>query len=394
MSRTPIDHSPDLQRLRTEGYNIQISDANFLLVHDVPYVTANRTIARGILASNLDLAGDRTVRPQDHTAKFAGEYPCDSSGQPLLILQHESRDFPLGSGVKAQHSFSRKPARGHYEDYYEKMTTYIALLAQQVAAIDAEATAKTRRVIEAEFGAGPHNYLETASSRAEINEATAKLAEEVIAIVGLGGTGSYVLDLVAKTPVKQIHLFDADDFLTHNAFRSPGAPALEELRTQPLKVEYLKNIYQRMHRGIITHPVNVDASNVDNLAGMSFVFLCMEGGPEKRAIIERLEQSGTPFVDVGMGLFCKRASIGGILRAVLSLPDQREQARSRISFASDDAENEYDKNIQIADLNALNACFAVMMWKKLRGFYFNRGKERFISYTVTGSLHVKGDIVQ
>ncbi len=73
MSRTPIDLSSDLQRLREEGYNIQITDANFLIVRDVPYVTNNRTIARGIIASNLDLAGDRTVQPQDHTAKFAGE---------------------------------------------------------------------------------------------------------------------------------------------------------------------------------------------------------------------------------------------------------------------------------------------------------------------------------
>lgn len=390
---TLIDRSADLQRLRADGYNIQITDANFLLVRDVPYVTSRRTVETGILASNLDLAGDQTVRPQDHTAKFAGEYPCDSSGQPLTTLRHTSQDFPLGSGVTAQHSFSRKPARGYYDNYYEKMTTYVALLAQQVVAIDPEASAKTFRVIEAEPDTGPFTYLETASARAEIIEATAKLIEDAVAIVGLGGTGSYVLDLVAKTPVNQIHLFDADDFLTHNAFRTPGAASLDELRARPIKIDYLKGIYSRMHRGIMAHPIRVDASNVDKLAGMSFVFLCMESGPEKRAIVERLEAAGTPFADVGMGLFCKRGSIGGILRTVLSLPDQRERARSRISFAADDAENEYDKNIQVADLNALNACLAVIAWKKLRGCYFNQGKERFISYTITNSLQVKGDIV-
>jgi hypothetical protein len=37
---------------------------------------------------------------------------------------------------------------------------------------------------------------------------------------GLGGTGSYILDLVSKTPVNEILLFDSDDFLQHNAFRS------------------------------------------------------------------------------------------------------------------------------------------------------------------------------
>lgn len=394
MSRTLIDRNPDLLHLLQDGYNIQVTDANFLLMHDVPFVTPNRTIATGVLATSLELAGDKTVQPQDHTAKFIGEFPCDSAGQPMSIMVHQTADVPLGSGFTANHSFSRKPARGHYLDYYEKMTHYVALLAQQVAAINPEATAKTFRVVESAPNDGPHVYRETASARAEIVEVTAKLADEVIAIVGLGGTGSYVLDLVVKAPVKQIHLFDADEFLTHNAFRAPGAATLEQLRTRPLKVEYFRSIYERMHRGIVCHPVRVDATNAGELSGMSFVFLCMESGPEKRAIIERLEQSGIPFTDVGMGLFNKRGSIGGLLRTVLSLPDQREQARERISFAADDAQNEYDKNIQVADLNAMNACFAVIAWKKHRGFYFDLGKERFTSYSVTSSLHVKSDIAE
>jgi hypothetical protein len=147
-----------------------------------------------------------------------------------------------------------------------------------------------------------------------------------------------------------------------------------------------------MHRGIVPHPEKLTSDNVDQLQGMSFVFLCMESGPEKRAIIEKLEALGIPFVDVGMGLYSKRNSIGGILRSVLSLPDRRSEARSRISFASDDAQNEYDRNIQVADLNALNACLAVIAWKKSKGFYFDLGHERFISYTIGNSLLSKDDI--
>lgn len=393
MSSTLIDRSTDLQRLRGAGYNIGISDAGFLLVRDVLYVNERREIATGTLVSNLDLAGDITVQPQDHTAKFIGEYPCDAAGKPLAALKHQSGSYAVGNGLVAQHSFSRKPACGYYQDYYEKMTAYVALIGKYVAEIDPHATARTGRVIEPEDDQSPFNYLDTASSRAEINAATAKLVEDAVAIVGLGGTGSYVLDMVAKTPVKQIHLFDDDRFLTHNAFRAPGAPAIEELRKQPLKVEYLKAIYSRMHRGIVEHPVAVNADNADELRGMSFVFLCMEGDAAKRAIIGKLEELGIPFADVGMGLYVKRDSIGGMVRTVLSLPGARDAARARISFAADDAENEYDKNIQIADLNALNACFAVIAWKKLRGFYFNLGKERFSSYTISNSLLAKGDLV-
>jgi hypothetical protein len=273
------------------------------------------------------------------------------------------------------------------------MTAYIALLGKYVAVIDPNITARTRRVIEPEDDGLPFNYLDTNSARAEINAITAKLQHDAVAIVGLGGTGSYVLDLVAKTPVKHIHLFDSDRFLTHNAFRAPGAPAIEELRKQLLKVEYLAAIYSRMHRGIVPHPDHIDASSVDKLQGMSFVFLCMEGGPAKRAVVGQLEALGIPFIDVGMGLYAKRDSIGGMLRSVVSLPDAREAARGRISFAADDANNEYDKNIQIADLNALNACLAVIAWKKHRGFYFNLGRERFVSYTIANSLLAKGNVM-
>ncbi len=51
---------------------------------------------------------------------------------------------------------------------------------------------------------------------------------------------------------------------------------MEELRQQQPKVEYLKGIYSRMHRGIVAHQVQVDAGNVDQLAGMAFVFLSMD----------------------------------------------------------------------------------------------------------------------
>ena len=84
------------------------------------------------------------------------------------------------------------------------------------------------------------NYTETASDRVGIGALTVLLAYERVAIIGLGGTGSYVLDFVAKTPVREIRIIDGDEFLQHNAFRAPGAPSLDELREAPKKVDYLQ----------------------------------------------------------------------------------------------------------------------------------------------------------
>jgi hypothetical protein len=252
--------------------------------------------------------------------------------------------------------------------------------------------ARTRRIVEPEDEESPFHYLDTASARFEINTITQKLAVERLAIVGLGGTGSYLLDLLAKTPAKEIHLFDGDVFSSHNAFRAPGAASKDDLHKQPMKVDYFKEIYDRVHKGMVAHDVYVYASNVDQLRNMVCVFLCMAAVPEKKLIIEKLEEFGVPFIDVRMGLYANKEALGGILRVTTSLPDDRAMARARISFAGTDENNEYDKNIQIADLNALNAVHAVIRWKKMWGFYFDHKKERFTSFTIGGNLLLNEDI--
>lgn len=98
-------------------------------------------------------------------------------------------------------------------------------------------------------------YPDTNSSRAGIEFLNRKFENQKIAIIGLGGTGSYILDQVAKTPVKEIHIFDGDEFQLHNAFRSPGAVSSEKLETENgiKKVDYYYGIYSNMHAGIKVH---------------------------------------------------------------------------------------------------------------------------------------------
>lgn len=208
-----------------------------------------------------------------------------------------------------------------------------------------------------------------------------------VAIVGLGGTGSYTLDLVSKTPAKEIHLFDGDYFLQHNAFRSPGAPPIDELGKKPKKVHYFRNIYSTMRKNIFANDFDIDKSNVEHLRGMDFVFLCVHGGEVKRPIIEKLEEFGIPFVDVGMGVEVVDQQLLGILRVTTSTADKRDHVRDkkRISFSGGRDDGLYSQNIQIADLNALNAALAVIKWKKLFGFYADFEKEHFTTYTIDGN---------
>jgi hypothetical protein len=206
-----------------------------------------------------------------------------------------------------------------------------------------------------------------------------------IAIIGVGGTGSYVLDLVTKTPVAEIHIFDGDTFFQHNAFRAPGAPSFDELEKMPSKVEYYTKIYSKMRRGIIPHKYCIDSTNAAELQQMNFVFISIDQGKSKKAIIEALESFKVPFVDVGMGLgIGDDGSISGTVRTTSSVDGFRDQPKARISFG-DEKEDEYDTNIQIGELNALNATFAVIKWKKLFGFYADHDCEHNSIYYIEGN---------
>ena len=77
-----LDHSPDLQKLVDEGYELEIR-GSFALVHHVPYVTASKEIDYGTLVSSLTLNGEATTKPNDHIVGFIGNMPCEMKFQVL-----------------------------------------------------------------------------------------------------------------------------------------------------------------------------------------------------------------------------------------------------------------------------------------------------------------------
>ena len=392
MSQRPIDRSPDLKKLRDEGYDLEVRNG-CLLVKDVPYVNSSRQIKHGILVIKLVLANDQTGRPDTHVAYFAGEHPCNEDGSEIEKIKHGSNAHSLAEGVPVNHSFSAKPKPADsYPDYYAQVTTYVAILSGPAQRIDPAFTAKTHPLIVPDDDSDePFNYTDTASSRAEIVAVTKKLALRKIAILGVGGTGSYALDLVAKTPVKEIHLYDGDTFYQHNAFRSPGAPSGEELGAKQPKVTYFKNLYAKMHRGIVDHPVYLDASNVEELRGMDFVFVCLDKGEPKKLIVQKLEEFNIPFTDVGMGIQLDDNMLGGIVRVTTSTAQKRDHFRGRVSFEDTPGDDDYNRNIQIADLNSLNAPLAVIKWKKHFGFYRDLKTEHHSQFSIDTNLLLNED---
>jgi len=372
MSQRLVDLNPDLRRLRDVGYSVDVWEREgYLVVRDVPYVTSEMKVSQGVLISELTLNGDITGRPSTHVIHFAGDFPCYHTGRPLEPLRHQSSSQPIGRGLVSNHSFSNKPKPEGFDNYFDKIHHYASVLSHQARAIEPSASPMSFSPILPEGDDTVFNYIDTASSRAGISAINAKLMLSSVAIIGLGGTGSYILDLIAKTPVKEIHLFDGDKFLQHNAFRTPGAPSLTDLQRNLYKVDYLKEIYARMHRGIVAHPRFMGRPDLNALEGMAFTFICMDAGPAKKSIIEHLVEHSKSFIDVGLGVEIAEDMLTGVTRVTTSTPSAQDHIKTTVSFADVNADDAYRRNIQIADLNALNAALAVIRWKKLMGFYFD-----------------------
>ena len=394
MSRRPIARSPDLSRLLAEGYDIAIR-AGHLIVSRIPYVTAARTVAYGTLITPLNLQDDRTKAPDDHTIFFAGQYPCDRAGHPIEGIRNSSGSIKIAENLVADHRFSAKPQpKGSYDNYYDKVVTYAGILSGPAKALDGTVRPNPGMFVPAaENDDSVFKYLDTASPRAEITAATAKLEMRKVVIIGLGGSGGYVFDLVAKTPVEQLHTYDGDILHQHNAFRAPSAASCSELAAEPKKVAYFEAKYSPMRRGIISHPEHVDTSNIDQMRDADFVFVCIDDGPAKALILEKLEEFGRSFIDVGMGIFLQNEALGGILRVTTSTPAKRDHVRGkqRIPLSKPDDRDEYGRNIQTAELNALNAALAVIKWKKLCGFYIDLEKEHHSTYSIDGNEMTNDD---
>ena len=378
MSPELISRRDDLQRLVADGYELEVR-SGYLVLHRVPYVTSERTVKHGQLVCPIAETGP----PPDHTMYFAGEYPCDDTGAPIEALRNSSNRQELAEGLWVDHYFSARPVAGTYEDYHHKITHYAQVIGRCARRIDPGAVSCAGQLVLSSDQNDPFVFMETASSRTGITRLNERLSGDKIGIVGLGGTGSYILDYVSKTRVAEIHLFDGDRFAQHNAFRAPGPTTAEELERKPTKAQLYSERYAKMRSGVVAHEFDVAANNVDVLGELDFVFVAVDDNETRGWLLPALDGMGIPFVDVGMGIEKTDDKLLGVVRTSFCETPSSSAARRGESGLRN--VGEYERNVQIVELNALNAALAVIRWKKHRGFYLDLGREGRSAYTIDGN---------
>ena len=223
---------------------------------------------------------------------------------------------------------------------------------------------------------GPFKIPNTFEARAAIGGVQDRIRDQRIAIIGLGGTGAYILDLVAKTPVAEIHLLDSDNVDWHNLMRAPGAPTddeIEGLKKDTLsKVAYLLAKYDSLREGIQAHPVGVDSSNAFaeflSQHPVDYAFVCIDqrkdcDSPRQDVVYAALAEAKIPFIDSGVSITLEDNSVRGAVTTSAYAPGSLEW-KDAIPNAGMTGDAPGYRNVQLPEVNALAAALAMMEWRR------------------------------
>ncbi|MCD7059113.1 ThiF family adenylyltransferase [Pelagibacterium xiamenense] len=369
--RVLASRNPFVQDLEEQGYLVDFIGGYFL-IYGLPYLNDRGELAHGDWASPVDLSAEGLLDPpKDHQAWFRGGRPHDQNGRQLR-LGGGANKIKVGEGFETNYSFSYKllDAAGRarpYATFGEKVQTYLDTITGPALAAFPDATPLGAIKAKAAEQGTPLRFPDTLSSRYHMNDLSRLLEGKRVAIVGLGGTGSYILDFIARTHLAEITLFDDDKVHVHTIFRFPG---FISGAIGMLKVDALFRHYANWHSNITAVPERVTEANIDRVQGFDFVFLAIDHGPSRIFIADWLSRNDIPFVDCGMGLNRAPVGLNGVVRVTGADRAAYEATARTVFLPGDDPQGgEYRRQGQIAELNGLNAALAVVRFKQHFGIY-------------------------
>lgn len=363
-------HNPFVQHLMDELY-LPDFVGTYFVIRSLTYLDERGGLQFGDLATPIELSGDGVIQPPTptgHQAWFRGGRPHNPDGTQVHLGGGPQR-IVIAADFETDQSFSCKLTDDQtgqlrpYHSFEEKIRTYLDKITGPAVAKFPDS--RTRRAIAArvEEQGTPLRYPDMLSSKYHMNDLSRLLVGKRVAIIGLGGTGSYILDFIARTHLAEIALFDDDAVLADTIFRYPGF--IPGALNNKKKVHALSEQYANWHSNITAVAERVTADNIESLALFDFTFVSIDDGPSRIFIVDWLSQRGIPFVDTGMGLNRVPGGLNGVARITgVDRTAFEETARTVFLPGERPEEDDYRRQAQIAELNALNAALAVIRFKQ------------------------------
>lgn len=365
-----VSRNPFIGELQKQGYLIDFINGYFV-IYGLPVLNKDGGLEHGDWVSAVNLTDEGNLDPpKSHQASFRGCAPHDGNGRQLR-MGAVAAVVHVADGFDTNVTFSYKLKDGDtmrdYRSFDEKVMTYLETITAPAMAKYPEATPLKALEKMAKAQGSPLQFPDTLSAKYNMNDISGRLRGKKTAIIGLGGTGSYILDFVTKTHLERIGLFDDDTVYVDTIFRYPGF--IPRAITKK-KVDALAKQYSNWHSGIDAVPERVTESNIERLSGYDFVFVSIDDGEARRFIVGWLTAKGIPFVDCGMGLNRVLGGLNGSARITGTELAAFEKTAGTVYLPTSNAkEDEYHKQAQIAELNALTAALAVIRFKQHFNLY-------------------------
>ena len=323
------------------------------------------------------------------------ETSCDAAGKPTeatggarhgvkvtLDTVHDGRVYHANGEVIGNHIGGdderwsnisiKKGAQGSPEDDVSARDLVHRYAKQVVGAVAAAGHTETAFLAKR----GQFKIPNTFEARAAVGPVQDRIRDRRVAIIGLGGTGSYVLDLMAKTPVGDIHLLDGDTIDWHNFMRAPGAPTCLEIESQrkepPLKVDYYQAKYASLRDGVHAHALRVDdpAAFAEFISAhpVDFAFVCIDqdrdsDSPRQDVVYASLSEAGVPFIDSGVSITLSGHRVAGAVTTSFH-PGGSVDWKDYVPNARVHGDVPGYRNVQLPEVNALAATLAVTEWRR------------------------------
>ena len=353
------------QDAQRRGFKIKVQQ-NRISVGGVPYRKKNGKAGTCQIWVETENDGLSMKAPENgagatHAATLSGVEKGHAYG---------STGKPVGNVVWTDNTskcvISIKLDEGNYVNAWHALVVYISRI---VGAVGAAEQKQLKRIFNFEVAGEDAEDMQIWRGRTR---------GQKIGIVGLGGVGLWILDLMSKIEVSEIRIWDGDKIEGRNLVRAPGWASQEAIGRN--KAEYYGEQFKRMRSGITIHGEYWCPNGAALLEDLDFIFIAIDKTDTRKVLCQTLEEKEIPFIDVGMGIERQNGRVRGSCQVFYS---GENPARWRIGIPTVEGAGEEEYHaLQLADMGALNAALAVGAWRRHVEQYQEEEREWLIRYRV------------
>ena len=297
---------------------------------------------------------------------------------------HDRSGNELTKGVigRSQNSLvlSIKLKGREYEDAWEALNSYVAQIYSLFLGQSVSSGAAVPR---------PYTFDVFGDQLPEAVEWRGLVAQERIAVIGLGGVGGWIADLVVKADPSEVHGWDYDHIEPKNILRMPGGlnPSTWVGRQ---KADWFHETYSLIHKNVHGHNKRVLQQNVQEvMEGITFAFVAVDDAHDRMMVCDALASAQIPFVVAGLSLVRKDKRVRVFMRIVAAHVGVSSW-RQAIPQVGQTGQDDYG-SLDLPDVYSMAAGWAVQSWRKMRGQIWQEQREECLDYSASDqSLIVRG----